>query len=273
VTDWTDAGPFDLSEALRATLLLPGEPVGVRLFADRDEFATWPAPRPRTPLFYCAAVRTATLGKALKLALEDISCDTSPRTLGLEPGFLDPGFVESYVRAGLYRNTQVAESVLSDVVTLSGMAGVAVAPLGMFEADVPPDVVIIATTPYGAMRTVQAARYHGQRVRAEAIGMHGICAESTALPYSTGEISVSLLCSGTRHVAGWGEELMSIGIPMDVLPCVVAGLIDTADRYESDGRKERMRNTCRRTAEASERVRDSLGSLSDGTGYFCDEQD
>jgi uncharacterized protein (DUF169 family) len=247
--------------------------VGVRLFADTDEFAAWPAPRPRTPVFYCAAVRTATLGEALKLALEDISCDTSPRTLGLEPGFLDHGFVESYVTGGLYQNIEVAETVLSDVVTLSGMAGVAVAPLGMFEADSPPDVVIIATTPYGAMRTAQAARYHGQRVRAESIGMHGICAESTALPYSTGETSVSMLCSGTRHVAGWGEELMSIGIPMDVLPRVVAGLIDTTDRYEGDERKEHMRNTCRRTAGAPVRVRDSLGSISDGTGYFYDEQD
>jgi uncharacterized protein (DUF169 family) len=273
VTDWTDATLSELAEALRVTLLLPDEPVGVRLFADRDEFAAWPAPRPRTPVFYCAAVRRATLGEALKLAREDISCDTSPRTLGLEPGFLDPGFVESYVTGGLYRDTEVAESVLSDVATLSGMVGVAVAPLGMFEADSPPDVVIIATSPYGAMRTVQAARYDGQRVRAESIGMHGICAESTALPYSTGETSVSLLCSGTRHVAGWGEDLMSVGIPMDVLPLVVAGLIGTADRYEPDERKEHMRNTCRRTAGAPERVRDSLGSLSDGTGYFFDDPD
>jgi len=270
VTDWTDATPLELAEALRATLLLPSEPVGVRLFDDAAEFESWPAPRPAEPVFYCAAVRMATLGRSLKLALEDIDCDTAPRTLGLEPGFLDEDFVGSYVTGGLYRDLAVAESVLAGVSTLEGMKGVAIGPLGAFAADNRPDVVIIATTPYGAMRTIQAALYHGGRVRTESIGMHGICSESTARPYASGEVSVSFLCSGTRYVAGWDEELLSVGIPADRLADIVAGLVDTAERYEPDERKEYMRAACSVKRPTPRRVKASLESLSDGTGYFCE---
>jgi len=269
MTDWTRATPAELADALRTALLPAGEPVGVRLFRDKAAFEAWPAPRPATPIYYCAAVRMAGAGSALKLGREDISCDTSPRTLGLEPGFDDPEFIESYVTGGLYRDLEVAESVLAGVATLSGMAGVALAPLAAFSPDEPPDVVILPTTPYGAMRIVQAAGFHGDRARADAIGMHGICAESTALPYTTGEARMSLLCSGTRHVAGWEEGLMSVGIPMKRLPMLVDGLVATAERYEPDERKERMRTACRCGSGQEDRLRETLGSLSDGTGYFC----
>lgn len=269
MTDWIRATPAELAEALRATLLLPGRPVGVRLFADAAEFDAWPADRPEEPTFYCAGIRKATLGQRLKLAATDISCDTSPRILGLEPGFRDRDFVESYVTGGLYKDLTVAESVLKDVVTLEAMAGVGMGPLASFGADAPPDVVIIATTPYGAMRTVQAGLYSGERVRSDSIGMHGTCAESTALPYVTGDVSVSLLCSGTRYVAGWEEELLSIGIPMARLASIVAGLVGTAERFETDERKEYMRVACQATTRKPNKITESLENLSEGTGYFC----
>lgn len=269
MTEWTTAAPAELAEALKTALLLPVEPVGVRLFRDAAEFDAWPAPHPEAPTFYCAAVRQAASGASLKLSLADISCDTSPRTLGLEQGFDDPGFVESYVSAGLYRDLSVAESVLSGVVTLSGIAGVAVAPLGSFEPAEPPDVVVLAAAPYAVMRISQAAGFHGDRMRSDSIGMHGICAEGTALPYATGEISISLLCSGTRYVAGWDEHLMAVGIPVGRLPMLVDGLLSTADRYEPDERKRLMRSACGCTSTVKGRAGQALGCLSDGSGYFC----
>lgn len=261
--------PADLAAAFRTGLLLDRSCVGVRIFESREQFEAWPFPAPAVPLYYCAAVNSAAKGAQLKLSAHDICCDTSPRTLGLEPGFRDPEFVESYVSCGLYRDLEVAQRMLADVAVLQDVAGIAVAPLEAFDAAAPPDVVIIPANPRGVMRVVQGAAFSGRRVRSEPIGMHGICAESTAFPAITGDIGISLLCSGTRFAAGWEDELMSVGVPWALVSELVEGLIATAERYESDEHKGRIRAacSCRSNGTAGELTRE-FGALSDGTGYF-----
>jgi uncharacterized protein (DUF169 family) len=263
--------PRELARALTTALLLPGEPVGVRVFTDAGAFEAWPWPHPEAPLYYCSAVKMAADGVSLKLARADIECDTAPRTLGLEPGFFDDDFIESYVTCGLYRDRNVADAVLVDVATLRRTVGIAVAPFAAFPAEEPPDVVIVATTPYGVMRVTQAAAYNGHVVRSQAIGMHGICSESTAAPLVTGDICTSLLCSGTRYVAGWDEHLMSIGIPRTLVETVVDGLVGTIGRYETDDRKGEMRAACRRRPAPADALASELDALPDGSGYFVRE--
>ncbi|HSQ21669.1 MAG TPA: DUF169 domain-containing protein, partial [Coriobacteriia bacterium] len=75
-----------IAHALRTVLLLASEPVGVRVIRDLAEYAHCPVTAPSEPIHYCSAVRRATRGESLKLRRSDISCDTSPRTLGLEAG-------------------------------------------------------------------------------------------------------------------------------------------------------------------------------------------
>lgn len=263
--------PSDLADALKTALLLPTSPVGVRIFGERATFDSWPWPHPDVQLHYCTAVRLASEGNTLALDRSDIACDTAPRTLGLEPGFFEDEFIESYVTAGLYRDRRVADAVLSDVVALRKTAGVAVGPLDRFSASDPPDVVIVSTTPYGVMRIVQATAFHGHPVRSTTIGMHGICSENTAAPILTGEVSVSLMCSGARYEAGWDEQMMSVGLPYPLLAEVVEGLLDTAERYETDDRKDAMRAACRNRPPGAADIVCDLASLSKGTGYFVRE--
>ena len=255
-----------IAHALRTVLLLASEPVGVRVIRDLAEYARCPVTAPSEPLHYCSAVRRATRGESLKLRLSDISCDTSPRTLGLEAGFFDDDFIESYVTGGLYADRLRADLVLSSVAVLPPhTVGVLVRPLGEFCADEPPDVALMSMTPYAAMRLTQAAAFAGHRVRNEPIGMHGICAECTAQPILSGEISVSLLCSGTRYVADWEETELGVGVPSALLPDVVDGLWDSVRRYECDDRKSRIRS-CGAPAVGDGPARAS--ALEPGTGYF-----
>lgn len=225
------------AEALRAVLLLRAHPVGVRVVASGDDRLPLGLPRPSAPLHYCAAVMRATAGESFTLGLDDVSCDTAPRTLGLEPGFHDDDFIESYVTGGLYADRLRADLMLAGVTVLYGISALEVAPLHAFHDAAPPDVIVLATTPYAAMRVVQAAAYRGHRVRNEPIGMHGICAECTAGPIATGEVTVSLLCSGTRHVAGWSESELAVGLPTMLLADIVDGLRDSVGRFETDSRK------------------------------------
>jgi uncharacterized protein (DUF169 family) len=255
-----------IAHALRTVLLLASEPVGVRVIRDEAEYANCPVSTPSEPLHYCAAVRRATRGESLKLALTDISCDTSPRTLGLEGGFFDDDFIESYVTGGLYADRLRADLVLASVAVLPPRtSGILIRPLAEFSADEPPDVALMSMTPYAAMRLTQAAAFHGHRVRNEPIGMHGICAECTSQPILSGEISVSLLCSGTRHVADWEETELGVGVPSALLADVVDGLWDSVGRYECDDRKSQIRSC---GAHGSPRDPARAAALEPGTGYF-----
>ncbi len=258
----------DSARILRSLLLLATEPVGVRVLRSAAEVASSAVPLAEPPLHYCSAVRRASLGESVTLTAERISCDTAPRTLGFVPGFFDDEFIESYVTVGLYADRDRADRVLADVPVLQGTSGLLVRPLVRFDAETPPDVIIMALSPYAAMRVTQAAGFHGHRVRNEPIGMHGICAECTARPILTGQASISLLCSGTRHVAGWDENELAIGVPTHVLPDIVDGLWDSVARYETDGRKDTIRRAC--SGGGADRPIDGPepDGLEPGTAYF-----
>ena len=269
-SNWITASPAELAEALEVSLLLSRKPAAVKLFTTNDAFEAWPAAQPETAVFYCGAVHAAGEGQSLKLALTDCGCDTAPRTLGLADGFLDPDFVESYVDSGLYSGMDVAGSLLPEVPTLSGTAGIAVAPLSHFQSVTDADVIILALDPYAAMRVAQAARFLGWPVRAESMGMHGVCAECTAAPHSTGQVCTSLLCSGARHTADWGDTAMSVGIPSHLLAQLVWAIVRTADRYEIDERKERMAVRLSEQGAPMGALAAELRAVRIGTGYFHD---
>lgn len=255
------------ADALRTALPLQSSPVGVRILTESPAGPPSAFPRPAHPIHYCAAVMRATQGECFALTLSDIGCDTAPRTLGLETGFYDDDFIESYVTGGLYADRLRADLVLVGVSIIEGTSMVEVAPLGAFTEAHPPDVAIMALTPYAAMRLVQAAAYRGHRVRNEPIGMHGICSECTARPIVSGEVSVSLLCSGTRHVAEWSEAELAVGVPSALLPEIVDGLWESVSRFESDSRKSAIARSCRSGALGSA---PSTDALKPGTSYFSD---
>jgi uncharacterized protein (DUF169 family) len=260
--------PSELAAALRALLLLETAPVGVRLVRSASEFDSCTFPTPRYPTKYCAAVRQASEGEALKLATHDVDCQAATRALGLETGLLDPDFVETYVTAGLYGDEVRTEEMLSDVAALEGIVGVAVGPLTAFGETAPPDVVVVPTLPYGAMRIAQAVGLAGGRVRGVTIGMHGICSESTAAPVATGEVCASFLCSGSRYSGGWDEHHLTTGIPFESLPAVVEGLARTAQRYETDERKAEMRNARADASRSTLQPQKVIPALTDRGGYF-----
>jgi len=93
------------------------------------------------------------------------------------------------------------------------------------------------------MRLVQGYTYHfGFKNDFKMSGMCGVCFESTALPITNNEFTVSLLCSGTRFVSGWPEEMMMVSFPYTMADKIVDGLIKTAKKCEPDEYKEMIGN-------------------------------
>ena len=86
------------------------------------------------------------------------------------------------------------------------------------EAKFIPDVVVIVCNPKQVMQLSQALLHRlGGRVEANFAGKQSLCADGVAQPYKTGQIGVTVGCSGSRKNANIDDDEMVIGIPIERL--------------------------------------------------------
>lgn len=232
-------------EKLNALLELPREAVGVKLVSCREEFERFDAVRAIRPIPYCVAVKSASLGHSVKFTAEMSGCGGSTRALGLVPpsaGFFDGS---EGCRLGLYRTQKVAAGVSRKMrLCKSGTYGVIVKPARMMEAD--PDVVLVICDTKSAMRILQGCTYYyGMQDHFCMTGNQAVCVEGTAVPITTGELNVSMFCSGTRYLAKWKDTEVAVGIPIGKLENTVEGIRRTVNAVEPDARKPVIRKKLR----------------------------
>ena len=102
-----------------------------------------------------------------------------------------------------------------------------------------PDVVIFVCKPYQAMRLSHGYAYHhGYANEIKLSGMQAICEECTSYPYENGCFNVSMMCSGTRMMAGWKDDEMGVGMPYRIFIDVLDGLIKTVNPLERNKHKK-----------------------------------
>ncbi len=100
-------------------------------------------------------------------------------------------------------------------------------------------MIIILCNPYQAMRLTQGYTYsYGFNTSIGMSGMCGVCFESMSKPYNEQDISVSLLCSGSRSNTNWGDDTMMMSLPYKMLQKILTGLIKTANASEPDDYKQ-----------------------------------
>ncbi len=233
-TDWA----HEASNLMRA-LRLERQPVGVKLLRSEAEYDSWDVPEARTALYYCAAVKLAGKGRSLKLDLERFRCESSRQILGLEPLPYEPAYSASYSECGLHRDENVSVAVIGDLAVVPRtVVGVVLQPLSAF-TDRAPDVAIIVADSYQAMRMLQGFTYSRPEAPLfRSVGQHGICSESTAEPLLSQTLNVSLMCSGTRFFAKWGDNEVSVSLPASQVSDMVEGVLHTINPCETDARKK-----------------------------------
>jgi len=235
-TDWA----LEASNLTKA-LGLEREPVGVKLLRSQAEYDSWDVPEARTALYYCAAVKLAGNGRSLKLDLKRFRCESSRQILGLESMPHEPGYSASYSECGLHLDRDVSDAVVGDLAVVPRtVLGAVIMPLAAF-TDRGPDVAIIVSTAYQAMRMLQGFTFSRAEVPLfRSVGQHGICSESTAEPLLSETLNVSLMCSGTRFFAKWGDGEVSVSLPGALVADMVDGVLRTINPCESDERKQRI---------------------------------
>lgn len=231
-----------LAATTSALLTLERGIAGVCFLDTREEFERTPVAAVRAKIAYCVAVKAAMAGKRVKAAAQFSGCNGGSRALGMV--LPDDSFSSGrlYHDFGLYRDMptsrQVAETMTARDKSCHGFL---VQPLGEFvEKD--PEVVILVTDARNAMRLIQGYTYHhGSQPSFKMAGNQALCSECTAHPLATGSMNVSMLCSGTRHLARWKSHELAIGIPFNKFAATVDGLLRTADAVELDPAKQRIR--------------------------------
>lgn len=222
---------------LNCALDLERKAVGIKFLHTEEDYHLAAAKPITVPINYCVMVRLATQGRAMKASGNNLACLAGARALGLTE-------IDAYHRSGqngkkigLYHDMSTAKRARDGMSYCDHQAfGVMVKPLEDYDSE--PDVVIVVSHPYNIMRIVQGYSYYNAIQPAfKMTGNQAICSESTAYPYLSNDINVSLLCIGTRHKAGWGDDELAVGFPISLFNRIVDGVMNTVNIMEDNQKK------------------------------------
>lgn len=225
---------------LYASLDLSRKAVGVKLIKTEAEFQTIDGVFPQKPIRYCQMVKGASAGHSIKANAGSFSCQSGPRVLGINPADEKNAHGENWAGLGLYSSRELSAQVREGLsYSQNPMYGVLVQPLEKYETA--PDVIVIVANPYNLMRITQGYAYsYGMPGNINMLGNQAVCLECSARPFVTQDMNISLLCIGTRHLAGWGKDEMAAGIPASKFSGVVDGIYQTINIMEDDEGKKRI---------------------------------
>ena len=227
-----------LAQKASCLLAVKGHIVGIQFAPDEQAFATMAAREIAAEVAYCVVVKAAVSGRSYKLPKHHSGCNGSTRALGFARPSERFFSGELYNSLGLYKDLATSKAVAGTVTYCRTVNyGVMAKPLERYEDELP-DVVIMITDSRNAMRVVQGYTYRfGMQTHLTMSGNQAICAECTSYPFESSRLNVSLLCSGTRHLAKWQDTDIAIGLPFSQFAATVDGIEKTANAVELDGRK------------------------------------
>lgn len=228
----------NLESEYSSYLLMERRVVGVKFYSESDSFDQLHVPLRKGKSFYCQMIKMAASGKKIKAVLDTFACDTAARMTGFKEYYKDIEDIDGWYNTGLYKSREMAISVKETIRPVKEKSlGLIAAPIAEFKNNGldTPDIVLIACNPRQAMRLMQAYTYHyGVKSDLKITGQCGICAESSSLTIRDQDIRVSFLCSGTRYVCKWPDDIMIISFPFAMAENILNGLHQTAEYCEPD---------------------------------------
>lgn len=241
---------FDLNKRMNLLLNLDRKIVGITILADQIAFEEHPAPRFGQLMPYCQSVKKATEGYSFKLTAENFACPASAVAMGIISNDENSASGKKHAKMGVYKDLAVSKAVADDMVYVKEKNyGVAIEPIEKWQSD--PDVVLVITTPFNAMRMIQGnAYYEGQSKNIKMTGMQAVCQEGTSYPYVTDEMNISMMCSGTRYVAQWKDEELCIGIPFSKFEQMICGIENTLNPMELRKNKKKLQEKMKSTGDS-----------------------
>ena len=215
----------DESRILMEALGLKYEPVAISLIKKGGALPEGYS-RPEKPLRHCQAIMRARKGESLVVKADRQACPVGASSLGLTPVPEKVASGEFHYNMGMYGEQDAARATMEKRPTLEAgsVEATAVAPLS--KAKLKPDVVVVTGTPEQMFWLIPAASTFsiGGRVTVDMAAVQASCADSTVLPYLTGNVNISLGCFGCRKTTDIAPEEMLVGIPGSKMKEIVAAV-------------------------------------------------
>lgn len=217
------------------------KPVGVKFIKNKEEYEKTNIQEASHQMFFCMMVKSATVGHSLKVKREHIYCSARSESLGFSKPSDDLLSGKVGFKRNMYETEEVSSKMAKKVPYINhDVYGMVIQPLENYIDN--PDVVILFLNPYKAMRVVQSYSYKfGPMNNIHFAGMGGICTELMARAYKYNDISISLLCSGTRFAAEWKDEEMGIAFPYSKFEMILDGIEKTSNTFEPDDKKAEIK--------------------------------
>jgi uncharacterized protein (DUF169 family) len=213
------------SKRLVGILGLGTEPVAVTLIKKGQ-----PIPEgyvvTETPLRHCQSIMRARRGEKLVVMAAKHACPVGASALGMVPLPEKVRSGEFHHNMGMFESASAACKTCASRPALETGSVIATAVSPLSKATIAPDVVVVVGTPEQIFWIVPAAStfQEGGRVTVEMAAVQASCADSTVLPYLTGNVNLSLGCFGCRKTTDIAPEEMLVGIPASKMERLVAAI-------------------------------------------------
>lgn len=215
----------ELSKKMVDILGLKKEPVAVKLIKKGETFPEGYIVT-EVPVRHCQSVMRARDGEMLIIPAEKNACPVGSSALGEGPMPEKVKVGEFHHNMGMYDTVEAAARTMAGRPQLPSGSVIATAVAPLSRTTVDPDVIIVTGQPEQMFWIVPAAAtfIDGGRVTLEMAAVQAACADSTVVPYVTGNINISLGCFGCRKTSSIGPDEMLVGIPGKKLEAVVSAL-------------------------------------------------
>ena len=201
------------------------EPVAVTL-VKKGQMMPEGYAQPDKPIRHCQAIMRARHGESLVVPADKQACPVGASSLGLVPIPEKVECGEFHFNMGMYGSEEAARNTIRQRPALETGSVIAVAVSPLSKAKIKPDVVVITGTPEQVFWLLPAATTFsvGGRVTIDMAAIQASCADSTVVPYITGNVNISLGCFGCRKTTDIAPEHMLVGIPMSRMPDIVSAV-------------------------------------------------
>lgn len=225
----------EYASVLDEILKLRWKPVAVALIKKGEPLPH--VPIPRVKLRYCQALIMARRGKQILMPPSSHACPDGTSILGLTkiPPKLAAGDI--YYKLGKVASKEAAQALVNSRPALpeESIRATLVTPLD--EPVMRADIIVIMAPPETMMWLCMASTYlTGKRMNFQMSSYNAQCLETTLYPYTTHEVNLSLGCYGCRAISDLSDDLMFMGIPLEKMEQLIAGLTHLSRRAIPDAR-------------------------------------
>ena len=225
----TDLTQFDgkgIVEDLNRLLRLRTTPIGMKLFATKEDMEAVPRiRRPKdvhtTDQIVGQACRN---GWTVGITVEDLVGAQCSTVIGLTPSTDE--WLTNEKMTGVWYHTPEdtrAHQEAMDVVPHGRYEAMAVSPLAAGRLN-PPDICLIYATPAQMILLINGLQWSGYKKLEWGCVGESACADSWGRALATGEPSLSIPCFAERRYGGVMEDELLMAIPPSYLPKTIAGL-------------------------------------------------